>query len=379
MHVARCDTIVNIHTRTLARPSPVAGTWYNNGPDGYMVDDPMCHIVSLREALANESFTLDYVPGLPNVTSNDTSGFAQAATAAAAADAIVLAIGASTCESLTCVEGESNDRVLNAGGGEGLLGFYGAQLALVQRVASARAPGVPLIIVQFQGGPISSPIAVTAADAILVAWFPGFEGGSALTDVLMGRVSPAGRMPVTMLSDASQLPPFNDVVLRTPPGRTHWYYNGHPLFPFGFGLSYASFAYTGVAVTPQTLLPSDASFSVTVTLTRGTGGTFVGEADEVVQLYGAYAGVNATGGEASVPRQQLLAFTRVKAFVSGEARNVTLTVARSDLALVQPAGGAPAVSGGNWTLWVGGGPPSAGSYAGGISPLASWLAVVPVS
>lgn len=341
----------------------------------------MCHVVSLREALSADAsaagFALHYAPGLLDPLSNDTSGFAAATAAAATADAVVLAVGATTCaDPAACNEGESNDRVTNAGGGEGLLGFSGAQLALIQAVAAARRPGVPLVVVQFHGGPISSPATVAAADSVLVAWFPGYEGGAALADVLLGRASPTGRLPVTMLPDASQLPLFSDTVLTSPPGRTYTHYTGTPLFPFGFGLTYASVTYAGMAVAPRALAPTDAAFVVSAQVTRPAGGAFTGPLDEVVQLYGSYTGVNATGGATAVPRTQLLAFTRVRGLLPGGQASVTLTVPRRALALVQPAGGAPAVSAGNWTLTVGGGPPSNAEYAGGSAVLTSWLQVL---
>ena len=341
-----------------------------HGSGGY-IDDPRCKIVALYEAVANVTagmgIQLSYARGC-DVISGDTSGFAAAIAAAAGADAIIAAVGMTTCESSSCVEGESNDRVT------GSLDFSGVQLQLLQALHAAY-PTTPLIVVLFQGGPVSSPWVIANAAALLVAWYPGYEGGAAVARALFGEISPAGRLPVTMLSDASQMPPFTNAYLSAldaPPGRTHLYYTGTPLRPFGFGLSFASFAYSNLTVSPATLAPADRSFTVTATLTHVGGFT---PADEVPQLYAAATQLPSTG-YARVPQQQLLAFTRLNAVEhSSPPRTVRFVVDRAALALVPPTGGAPVVTPStNWTLWLGGGPPSNAKYGGG-DVLVGWVAV----
>ena len=87
------------------------------------------------------------------------------------------------------------------------------------------------------------------ANAILDAWYPGEEGGTAVAQTLSGENNPAGRLPVTFYKDVSQLPPFEDYSMK---GRTYRYFAGTPLYPFGYGLSYTKFSYSGLTV-PQRL------------------------------------------------------------------------------------------------------------------------------
>jgi beta-glucosidase-like glycosyl hydrolase len=350
----------------------------NDGPGGAVPADPRCHVVDLREALGAAAgahgFTLAYAPGVP-VNAVNTSGIAGAVAAAAGADAIVLALGLDTCQETVCSEGEANDRGRGADSVAPGLDFPGSQLDLLRALVAAY-PTTPRVLVVLSGGPVSSPwgFSDAASDAVLQAWYPGFEGGAAIADALLGAASPGGRLPVTIVADQSQLPPPTDFVLSTPPGRTHRYYTGAPLYPFGFGLSYANFSYGGLAVTPAALGPGDAGFTVTATVTytgpAAAGSGFSLPADEVVQLYGSFGGPGA-----SVPRQQLLGFTRLHGLAPGSATPVNITVPRDALALVDVDGATLRVLPGDWTLWLGGGPPAAGAYPGGTAPLRGALTV----
>ena len=174
---------------------------------------------------------------------------------------------------------------------------------------------------------------------------------------------------MTIVSGLSELPPATDFILSTPPGRTSRYYSGTPLFPFGFGLSYANFTYAGLSVSPGTLRPLDDSFTVSATVTH-TGGP---ASDEVAQLYGSFT-PSAGPALASIPRQQLLAFARMPALLPGSTTPVTFTVPRTSLALFT-AGGAMEVSSGEWVLTLGGGPPSNAAFPGGSAVLTGSLTV----
>lgn len=338
-----------------------------DGPGGPLTADGRCHIVTLLQALGGAAaaggWALAYAPGTDINTVNET-GIAAAVAAAAGADAIVAAVGLDTCQESACSEGEAHDRLAT-------LDLPGSQPALVAALRAAY-PRTPLVLVLLNGGPVSAPASFAAADAILEAWYGGEEAGNAIADALLGAAAPAGRMPVTVVASLDDLPLYTDTVLATPPGRTHMYYSGqNTLFPFGFGLTYADFAYAGMAVAPATLNPQapNASFTVTATLTHGGGPA----SDEVVELYGAYSGA-ATGGAASVPRQQLLAFTRLHGLAPGSVTPVAFTLPAEALQLVAP-GGAMAVSDGAWTLWLGGGPPTAALFPGGAPVLNTTLLV----
>jgi len=181
---------------------------------------------------------------------------------------------------------------------------------------------------------------------------------------------PAGRMPIMTVAALEDLPPYTDTRLATPPGRTHMYFSGTPLRPFGFGLSYAQFEYSALSVAPAVLRAGDAAFNVSARLACARGARAA--ADEVTLLFGAFDGPSV--GAASVPRLQLLAFTRTHALKEGDAQTVSFVVDRAALSLVPPEGGLPVVSTGNWTLWIGGGPPDNAQFGGG-NVLQGWIAV----
>jgi beta-glucosidase len=333
-----------------------------DGPGGARSRDARCAVATLQAALAAAAarggWTLRYARG-SDVNSNDTSGFAAALDAAAGADVVIFAGGIDTCQEASCSEGEANDRATDGGrfpyAG---LDLGGAQPALLAALVAAKAPAAKLVVVLFNGGPISSPLVFAAADAVLEAWYPGVRGGPAIADALLGAASPSGRLPVTIVRGVADLPPYLDTVLSTPPGRTHMYFSGTPLRPFGFGLGYDAFHYSAL-VAPATVRAGDAA-TIAATVTRA--GAFSGDADEVALLFGSFDGPST--GAASVPRQQLLGFQRVAGLRAGESRSVSFALAPDALALVAP-GGAMTVSPGTWTIWVGGGPPSAPAFGGG--------------
>jgi beta-glucosidase len=113
--------------------------------------------------------------------------------------------------------------------------------------------------------------------AILVAWYPGQRGGSAVADVLFGDANPAGRLPVTFYRADEKLPAFDDYAMR---GRTYRYFEGEPLYPFGHGLSYTDFAYSALKLDRSNAGSND---QVRVSLKVKNSGARAG--DEVVQLY----------------------------------------------------------------------------------------------
>jgi len=137
----------------------------------------------------------------------------------------------------------------------------------------------PRIVLVLESG---SPVAIRWANehlpAILEAWYPGEEGGTAIADVLFGDYNPAGRLPVTFYASTEQLPPFDDYDLTK--GRTYMYLREKPLFPFGFGLSYTTFAYSNLKLDSNRLGSTD-SLEISIDL-KNAGER---DGDEVVQLY----------------------------------------------------------------------------------------------
>src|SRR5262249_32292862 len=144
------------------------------------------------------------------------------------------------------------------------------------------ATGKPTVLVLING----SALAVNWADqnlpAIVEAWYPDEEGGTAVAEALAGDFSPAGRLPVTFYKSVDQLPPFEDYSMAK---RTYRYFDGEPLYPFGYGLSYTTFSYANAQAVPANV---GASGEVTVSVEVTNAGTVGG--DEVVQLYLTHSG-----------------------------------------------------------------------------------------
>ena len=157
-----------------------------------------------------------------------------------------------------------------------LPGFKGGdrtdiELPAVQRqlLKALHQAGKKVILVNFSGSAIGLEPETETCDAILQAWYPGQEGGTALADVLFGDVAPSGKLPVTVYRNVGQLPDFEDYNMK---GRTYRYFEGSPLFAFGFGLSYTTFQYGKASVKGNNL----------VIPVKNTGKV---AATEVVQLY----------------------------------------------------------------------------------------------
>jgi len=175
------------------------------------------------------------------------------------------------------------------------------------------ATGKPIVGVFTTGSALAVEWAQQNLPAILVAWYPGQQGGNAVADVLFGAANPSGRLPVTFYKSTSQLPPFADYGMQ---GRTYRYFAGEPLYPFGHGLSYTHFEYADLRIDPPGI---DGGGEVNVSLDVKNSGTRAGH--EVVQLY-----ARAIDSKVPMPIRQLCAFERVR-LEAGESRRVTLRVA----------------------------------------------------
>jgi beta-glucosidase len=333
-----------------------------DGPGGAITNDPRCKVVSLLDELVSRSsasggkWGITYARGCDINTPNSTSEFPAAISAANNADVIIFAGGLDTCQESACSEGEANDRAVDGGRyPEAGLDLGGSQLLLLEALR-ATYPSTPIIVVLFNGGPISSPYTMANADAILESWYGGIEAGPAIAEALFGEVSPSGRMPVTVVASFSDLPPHDDFSLSTPPGRTHRYFTGNPLTPFGFGLSYTNFSYSDLQVSPSTVPKGGVGISVTATVTN----TGLVTSDEVVQLYGSFQG----SGAVSAPLQQLLSFERLMNIASGENRQIEFPLF-SELFQLVGLDDQLSILPGEWKLYLGGGPPSNAKYGGG--------------
>jgi beta-glucosidase len=165
-----------------------------------------------------------------------------------------------------------------------LEGFAGGdrtdiRLPRVQRdlLQALKATGRPLVIVLTSGSALAVPDEHQYASAVLEAWYPGEEGGTAIAETLAGDNNPAGRLPLTFYASIDQLPPFEAYSMAN---RTYRYFTGKPLYGFGYGLSYSQFEYSNPRLSSQTVRAGDpVTVEVEVKNTSSRAG------DEVVQLY----------------------------------------------------------------------------------------------
>ncbi|MFI5311822.1 MAG: glycoside hydrolase family 3 N-terminal domain-containing protein [Gemmatimonadales bacterium] len=208
-------------------------------------------------------------------------------------------------------EGEFRDRAL--------LSLPGHQEELIARVA---ATGKPVVVVLIGGSAITMGRWLDHVGAVVDAWYPGEQGGRAVADLLFGDYNPAGRLPITFPVAEGQLPLFHN---HKPTGRGDDYVDltGQPLFPFGFGLSYTTFEYSGLVVEHPS---KDAHGATTVRCTVRNTGARAG--DEVVQLY--FHDVLASVAR---PVMELKRFARLH-LAAGEEREVSFVVWQDELRLL---------------------------------------------
>jgi beta-glucosidase len=230
---------------------------------------------------------------------------AEALEAARQADVIVMVMGLSPR-----LEGEEMRVAVPgfAGGDRVDIGLPALQTDLLRAVS---ALGKPTVLVLLNGSAVAFNWAAQNVPAIVEAWYPGQAAGPAIADVLFGDYNPAGRLPVTFYRSVDQLPPFTDYAMA---GRTYRYFEGRPLFPFGYGLSYTTFAYNDLQLPSQV---GDGE-SVVVSVNVRNTGSVAGE--EVVQLY-----VTDVDASVPVPIRSLQGFSRMY-LEPGVSRTVSFTL-----------------------------------------------------
>ena len=201
-------------------------------------------------------------------------------------------------------EGEFQDRAL--------LNLPADEEALIEAMATS---GKPVTVVLIGGSAITMQKWLGKVQAVVMAWYPGEEGGHAVADVLTGKVNPAGRLPITFPIHEAQLPLS---YWHLPTGRGNDYHNlsAEPLFPFGYGMSYTQFAYSNLQISPAQISKNDTAY-ITCTITNT--GKIAG--DEVVQLY-----LNDEFASLARPVMELKGFERVS-LKPGESRQVRMTIA----------------------------------------------------
>jgi len=338
-------------TRSIAVIGPLAddpyeqlGTWIFDGD----VSLTVTALQAIREHVGDAA-EVRHVRAMETTRSRSTAGFDEAVAAARRSDVVVLFIGE---ESI--LSGEAHSRAD--------IGLPGAQAELVRRVREA---GRPVVAVIMAGRPLTLTDVLDDLDAVLFAWHPGTMGGAALADLLFGVESPSGKLPVTFPRMVGQIPIYcgrknggkppspdtavliDDIPVRaaqTSIGNTAYHLDAgyEPLFPFGYGLSYAKFDYANLRLSSAELRPGGRLVvEVDVSNTAGMA------ADEVAQLY-----VRDLVGNVTRPVRELKGFQRLR-LEPGQTATVTFELRCDDLAffgrdntrIVEP---------GEFHLWVGG-------------------------
>lgn len=290
--------------------TPQAGGAFAPGP---YYTPHVTPLAGLRAALG-DGVELLYARGC-EVLGDDRAGFAAAVAAARAAEVAVVVVAGKSGIHRPATVGEGNDAAS--------LELTGVQAGLVEAVA---ATGTPIVVVVLSGRVHALERVAAHANALVLLFPPGEEGGSGLAEVLTGATAPSGRLPVSLPRSAGQVPVHYGYRAG---GRVPMFFGDYtdspaaPLFPFGHGLSYTSFAYEGLIVRGTT---TRAAVEAAVTV-RNTGAR---AGDEVVQLY-AHDHVASTAR----PDLMLVGFARVT-LEPGQARRVTFTVHPSRLASYDP-------------------------------------------
>ncbi|KAH7470658.1 hypothetical protein PRIC1_001443 [Phytophthora ramorum] len=254
---------------------------------------------------------------------NDTStaGFDEAEATARAADAIVLFLGIDTS-----IEREAWDREN--------IDMPKIQMQLLKRV---RRVGKPTVVVLFNGGVVGAEDLILHTDGVVEAFYPGFFGAQAVSDILFGDACPSGKMPVTMYpSNYINSVDMKSMSMTKYPGRSYRYYKEVPVFPFGWGLSYTKFtlALDGERVDPSDPIMVTSDLDHTFTVIVSNDGDIVG--DEVVFAFFRPLNVNATG-DAALLNEQLFDYRRVSLRPT-QYRKLSFRIQQSTLAMVDDLG-----------------------------------------
>ena len=320
-------------------PHEQLGTWAFDGQSTHTVTP----LKALQERFPGK---VTYVQGLKNSRSR-RERFDDVVAAARRADVVLVFLGEEAI-----LSGEAHSLAD--------LNLKGAQSELL---AALKATGKPVVATVMAGRPLTIERDLPNCGALLYAFHPGTMGGPALVNLLFGDVNPSGKTPVTFLRTVGQAPlyyshhmtgrPYNGETLlddipeeagQTSLGNTSYYldYGAYPLFPFGYGLSYTTFAYSGIALDREAYGAED---TVQVSFTLANTGACAGT--EVVQIY-----VRDLVGSITRPVKELKHFERV-ALEPGESRTLTVGIPVSDLAFVG-LDGVKKVEPGEFQLWVAG-------------------------
>lgn len=322
-------------------PYEQMGTWVFDGEKSHTVTP----LTAIREQFGDKVQVL-YEPGLGYSRDRNTSGIAKAVSTASRADAVLIFVGEEAI-----LSGEAHCLAD--------LNLQGAQSELIEAVAKT---GKPLVTVVMAGRPLTIGKEVELSDAVLYMFHPGTMGGPALADLLWGKAVPSGKTPVTFPKMVGQIPVYyahnntgrpatkketllDDIEVeagQTSLGCTSFYMDAgfDPLFPFGYGLSYTTFAYSNIKLSSTNLKKDDV---LTITFDLENTGNY--EGTEIAQLY-----IQDKVGSVTRPVKELKRFTRIT-LKPGEKKNISFELPISELAFwnidMQHV-----VEAGDFNLWV---------------------------
>ncbi len=338
-------------TKSVALIGPLADDDYEQ-MGTWVFDGEAQHSVTCKqgiEALVGDQIQINYEPGLSAVRSTDESRFDAAIEVAKASDAVIMVVGEESFMS-----GEAHSRAE--------IDLPGHQEQLIGAVSSA---GKPIILVVMAGRPLTLEHVIDRVDAIIYAWHPGTMGGPAIADLVFGKASPSGKLPVTFPRKVGQIPIYyahkntgrppsdetcvdmQDAPVRAPQtslGMTSFHLDAgfRPAFPFGFGLSYGHFHYHKITTSHRAIkLGEEIQFTADVL----NSGEY--EAEEVVQLY-----VRDLVGSVTRPVKELKGFKRIR-LKPGERESVSFVLHTDELAFYNMNGELVSEPG-QYHVWIGG-------------------------
>ena len=283
------------HVESLIEMSKNTEIFNTPVPEKVELADSFVPISSILEGIKDKvcrDTMVHYAKGC-DVRNNSRDGFAEAIEAAKKSEVAVVVVGDKSGLVEDCTSGESRDRAY--------LNLPGIQEELVRAVYET---GTPVIVVLINGRPLSINWIAENIPSVLEAWLPGEEGAHAVADVLFGDYNPGGKLPISFPRFVGQVPVYYNH--KPSGGRSHWKgdyveMSSKPLFPFGYGLTYTSFEYDNLVITPEsTSWNGQVEISVDVKNVGTRGG------DEVVQLY-----VNDVQSEITRPIKELKGFKRI--------------------------------------------------------------------
>lgn len=326
---------------TIALIGPSADVAQLDGRGSSVVD--ACYAYTPRQGIENRTtgypVNIRYAKGC-DINSADTSGFAAAIATARAADVVVFVGGLDNTQ-----EGEELDRV------GGSVQLPGQQQPLINALAAANPN---LVVVLESGGVVALEQSIANIKGLIYAFYPGQEGGNALADILFGNVNPSGNLPVTLPRNDTQLPAWDDLDFSGDLVAGFGYRRFDrlgltPQYAFGYGLSYTTFEYGNLTVTPAS---ATADTPILTSIAVANTGTRAG--DEIVQLY---LSVDFASPDARsivpMPVKQLRGFQRIT-LAPGQNKTITFTIGPEELAFWSVSDDSFRIEAGAYTVRVGG-------------------------